>query len=122
MTSRWAGSSPRARHLRRHQLSGAGDGLGDILTRHALFLELQSLPLALGPLHVGGYANGGVALAATTAGTGSAESGPAFGGGALIELDITGRMALTLRAGASAARFDTGWSPAATLTGGLAIY
>ena len=58
-------------------------------------------------------------MAATTAGTGAAEYGSAFGGGALVELDLTGRMALTLRAGGDLAHFDDGWSPAATVTGGL---
>jgi hypothetical protein len=103
-------------------LSGVTDGLGDILTRHAFFLELQSLPLALGRLHIGGYGNGGFALLASTGASGTAESGPAFGGGALMELDLTGRLALTLRAGANAAQFPTGWSPAAMVMGGLAIY
>jgi hypothetical protein len=103
-------------------LGGAGDGLGAILTRHELGLELQALPFQFGPLHAGGYVNGGVALAATTAGGGTAESGAAAGAGALCELDLTGRLALTVRAGGDIARFDAGWSPAATLSGGLAVY
>jgi len=47
-----------------------------------------------------------------------------FGGGVLAELDITGRMALTLRAGANNFYYvDTGFaSPAATFTAGVAIY
>lgn len=103
-------------------LGGANDGLGEILTRHEFALEAQALPLALGPLRAGGYANGGFAMAATTAGIGTAEYGTAFGGGALFELALTGRMALTLRAGGDLAHFDDGWSPAATLAGGIAIY
>ena len=103
-------------------LGGADDGLGAILTRHEFALEAQALPLALGPLRAGGYANGGFAMAATTAGTGTAEYGTAFGGGALFEMALTGRMALTLRAGGDLAHFDDGWSPAATLAGGIAIY
>ena len=105
-------------------LGGATDGVGDVITRHAFFAELQSMPLSVGRrLHVGGYAHGGMAMAATTAAGGSAETGPAFGGGALVELDLTGRLALSLRAGANAAQLETtGWSPAATATLGLAVY
>ena len=103
-------------------LSGAGDGVAAILTRHEFGLELQALPLALGPLHAGGYVNGGVAMAATTANGGASEQGWAGGGGALVEVDLTGRLALTFRAGGDVARFDDGWSPAATFAGGLAVY
>jgi hypothetical protein len=103
-------------------LSGAGDGVAAILTRHEFGLELQALPLTLGPLHAGGYVNGGVAVAATTANGGSSEQGVAGGAGALMEVDLTGRLALTFRAGGDVARFDDGWSPAATFAGGLAVY
>ena len=80
------------------------------------------MPLTAGPLHVGGYANGGYAMAASNFGAGIATSGAGFGGGALFELDLTSRLALTVRAGADVARFDDGWSPAASVSGGLAIY
>jgi hypothetical protein len=103
-------------------LGGAQDGVGAILTRHELGLELQALPLALGPLHLGGYLNGGAAMFASDTGSAPAQWGGVAGAGAQIELDLTGRMALTLRGGINAARFTEGWSPAATVTGGLAIY
>jgi hypothetical protein len=103
-------------------LGGAGDGVAAILTRHEFGLELQALPLKLGPMHAGGYVNGGLAMAATTANGGAAEEGTAAGAGALVELDLTGRLALTFRAGGDLARFADGWSPAATLSGGLAVY
>jgi hypothetical protein len=103
-------------------LGGAGDGLGAILTRHEFGFELQALPLQFGPLHAGGYLDGGMAMAATTANGGAAESGSAAGGGLLVELDLTGRLAFTVRAGGDVAHFDDGWSPAATLSGGLAVY
>lgn len=103
-------------------LGGAADGFGAVLTRHEFGLELQSLPLAAGPLHFGAYLNGGYALATTTAGGGAAEQGTAVGGGALAEIDLTGRMALMLRAGGDLARFEAGWSPAATLSAGIAFY
>ena len=103
-------------------LGGADDGAGAILTRHELGLELQSLPLALGPLHVGAYAGGGAAMSATDAGQGAAEWGGVGSAGALLELDLTGRLALLVRGGVDVARFNDGWSPAATVTGGVAIY
>jgi hypothetical protein len=103
-------------------LGGASDGFGAVLTRHEVGLELQSLPLAAGPLHLGAYANGGYAMAATTAGGGAAEYGSSFGGGALVELDLTGRLALMVRAGGDLASFGDGWSPAASVSGGIAFY
>ena len=103
-------------------LSGASDGLGGAITRHELGLEAQSLPAALGPVHFGAYANGGMAFTATSSATGAGEYGTGFGVGALAEVDLTGRMALVLRGGADLAHFDTGWSPAATVAAGVAIY
>jgi hypothetical protein len=100
----------------------ADDGIGATLSRHEFGLEVQALPFGVGPLHIGAYANGGLAVIGSTAGAGSAASGRGGGGGALLEVDVTGRMALTVRGGASLARFDGGWSPATTLTAGLALY
>ena len=60
-------------------LSGASDGLGGAITRHELGLEAQSLPVALGPVHFGAYANGGMAFTATSSGTGAAEIRPGSG-------------------------------------------
>ncbi|HTA19818.1 MAG TPA: hypothetical protein VK989_11025, partial [Polyangia bacterium] len=87
--------------------------------RHSLGLEAEALPLALGPLHVGAFAGGGVAL---TSASGPIEAGPMASAGALLEIDLTSHMAFTLRGGANVARFDGGLSTAGTLTGGLAIY
>jgi hypothetical protein len=89
------------------------------LARHSLGLEAQLLPLGLGPLHMGIFAGGGFALAR---GAGIDESGPVASGGALIELDLTSRMALAVRAGASQAWLDGETSSTGTLTAGLAIY
>jgi hypothetical protein len=101
-------------------LGGATDDQGTVVTRHTFGLELQSLPLEKGRLHAGGYLDAGFALAGTT--TNDVVSGPAGGGGALVELDLTSRMALTLRAGANLAHLDDGWSPAAAATIGVAVY
>jgi hypothetical protein len=106
-------------------VGGAGDEYGATLTRHTFGFELQSLPLAAGPFQFGGYVNVGYAAIASTAqGSGPAEWGNAFGGGLLGELQVTSRLALTLRAGANEAFFansaDT--SPAATFAAGIALY
>ena len=89
------------------------------LTRHSLGLEAQLLPLALGPLHVGGYAGGGLAIAGVG---GAYENGPMASAGALLELDLTSHMAFAVRGGASRAWLPSGPSSAGTLTGGLSIY
>jgi hypothetical protein len=105
-------------------VGGAGDEFGATLTRHTFGFELQSLPWALGPVQLGGYANVGyAALASTASGSGDAQWGKAIGGGILGEFQVTSRMALTLRAGANEAFFvNSSTSPAATITGGIAIY
>jgi hypothetical protein len=87
--------------------------------RHSLSLEAEALPLALGRLHAGAFAGGGVAL---TSASGPLEAGPMASAGALLEIDLTSHMAFTLRGAANAAWFDSGLSTAGTITGGLAIY
>jgi hypothetical protein len=89
------------------------------ISRHSLGLEAQALPLALGPVHLGGFAGGGVAL---TSASGPIETGPMASAGALFELDLTSHMALAVRGGANAAWFPSGLSTAGTVSGGLAIY
>jgi hypothetical protein len=100
-------------------LSGAGDCCIGTVTRHSLALELETLPLAFGRLHAGGFVKGGVAVAGTSD---VREAGPLGGGGALVEIDLTSHMAFALRGGVSTARLDSGWSTAATATGGITIY
>ena len=70
----------------------------------------------------GGGGGGSVGTGVTTGGGGGGSVGTAVGGGALAEIDLTGRMALMLRAGGDLARFEAGWSPAATLSAGIAFY
>jgi hypothetical protein len=89
------------------------------LTRHSMGVEAQALPLGLGPLHVGGYAGGGIAIAGVG---GAYENGPMANAGALLELDLTSHLAFAVRAGASHAWLPSGPSSAGTLTGGLSIY
>jgi hypothetical protein len=101
---------------------GAAAGQG-LVPRHALGLELQGFPLALGPLHLGAFGNAGLALTEVLVGeTPTYVSGPSVGAGALAELDLTSRLALTLRAGADLAKLDQVWAPAGLLTAGVAVY
>ena len=65
------------------------------------------------------FAKGGAAIANDSVTT---RTGPMFGGGALVEVALTTRLALSFRAGANAAHLDDGWSTAGTLTGGISIY
>jgi hypothetical protein len=92
---------------------------GGTLTRHSLGLEVEALPLATGPLHLGAFAGGGVAIAGVE---GNYETGPMTSGGLLLELDLTSHLALSLRGGASWAWLPNDSSSAGTVTGGLAIY
>jgi hypothetical protein len=92
---------------------------GGTLTRHSLGLEAELMPLAVGPLHLGAFAGGGVAF--TGAGS-DFQDGPMASGGLLLELDLTSHMAFALRGGASWAWLPNDSSSAGSITGGLAIY
>ncbi|HVU51132.1 MAG TPA: hypothetical protein VHL80_10625, partial [Polyangia bacterium] len=92
---------------------------GGTLTRHSIGLEAEALPLAAGPVHLGAFAGGGLAIAGAG---GSYETGPLVGGGLLLELDLTSHLALALRGGASWAWLPSDSSSSGTLTGGLSIY
>ncbi len=102
------------------ELGGATDRFGATISRHSVGLELQGFWLNRGRLHVGNYLNGGKAFSGKT-GDDVIRKGPRFGGGLLAELDLTGRMALMLRAGGSVAQLDR-WSSDASGTIGLAVY
>jgi hypothetical protein len=102
---------------------GGGAASGGLVPRHALGLELQAFPLAWGRVHLGAFGNGGMAITEVLVGpTPTYVNGPSVGGGALAELDLTSRLALTLRAGGSLAKLDQLWTPAAQLTVGVAVY
>src|SRR5215831_7239311 len=66
-------------------IGGAGDGYGATLTRHMFGFEAQSLPLALGPLRIGGFGNVGAAALVSTASGSQVQWGNAVGGGLLTE-------------------------------------
>ncbi len=102
---------------------GGGAAAGGLVPRHALGLELQAFPLAWGRVHLGAYGNGGMAITEVLVGpTPTYVNGPSVGSGALAELDLTSRLALTLRAGGSLAKLDQVWTPAGQLTAGVAVY
>ncbi len=101
-------------------LSGGEDDGGSLLARHGAGLELQLFPLAYRRLHLGAYAQGGF----TSVARGDrVEDGPSLGAGLLVELALTTRLALTGRAGWSAAHLPGGvWDGAGSVALGLAIY
>jgi hypothetical protein len=102
---------------------GGGAATGGLVPRHALGLELQAFPLAWGRFHLGAFGNGGMAITKVLVGsTPTYVNGPSVGGGALAELDLTSRLALTLRAGGSLAKLDQIWTPTGQLTAGVAVY
>lgn len=108
-------------------LTGGDDGIGHAFVRHSASLEAQAFPLRWRRLHVGGYANGGQTLVMQAGGT--QRVGPSIGAGALLEIDLTTRMALTGRIGVSSVLLpgeDVGagsrWSPGGVVAVGLAIY
>jgi hypothetical protein len=103
-------------------LGGGGVPQG-LVPRHALALELQAFPLDWGRIHLGAFGNGGMAITEVLVdATPTYINGPSVGGGALAELDLTSRLALTLRAGGSLSKLDSIWSSAGMLTAGVAVY
>ncbi len=100
-------------------LSGGSDCCVGTIVRHSLAIELDVMPVKWGPLHAGIFGKVGGTLAG---GVGNRLTGTLGGAGVLIEFDLTSRMALILRGGANTAHLDNGWSPAGTVTAGLAIY
>jgi hypothetical protein len=90
--------------------------------RHGLGVELQTFPLRAGPLSLGAFGHGGVQFARGS--SGAFLSGPAVGGGAMAELALTTRLALTLRGDWTTAHLENlpDWDSHLSITAGLAIY
>jgi hypothetical protein len=105
-----------------HALFGFGFGEGTDLVDLRYGGELRFYPLAVSRLHLGLFANaGGSTLLTAIPGENDATS-PFFGGGGLIELDLTTRLALTVRVGVeSFTRADT-MRPSFEGTVGLTVY
>lgn len=106
---------------------GGSDSDDRTFSRHNLSLEAQFFPLSVWRLHLGGFGHAGIMYAkqyqhdAMTRST----DGPAFGGGAMLELSLTTRLALTARFDYTSAKIgidDQLWQGAETFTMGIAIY
>jgi len=78
-----------------------GQGFGGEFHSVRAGLEVQWLPLQLWSLHLGGYGHGGIDWFSSGGGSLPEADGnrPWFGGGALAEVDLTTRLALTMRYG-----------------------
>jgi hypothetical protein len=102
-------------------LGGGSDSAGHTFQRHGVGLELQALPLRVGPLALGGFGHGGLQMV----GAGDDfTSGPALGGGVLLELALSTRLAFALRGDWTATNLQDrhGWIGNGSVTAGLSIY
>lgn len=100
---------------------GGGSYGSQFFARHSLAGEVQAFPLSLWRLHLGGFAGAGSMLFADDGARSS--TGLALGGGALVELEATTRLAFTFRAGITAGRRGPGdWAQMRTFSFGLAVY
>ena len=97
-----------------------GEG-GPTVARHAVTAEAQVFPLSWKRLHLGAAAHVGSAVVPRE---GVHEFGAlTTGAGALFELALTTRLAITARWDWSTTRMDPGhWSSAHSLAAGLAVY
>jgi hypothetical protein len=102
----------------------AGAGGEDAFSRHALTLEAQLFPINFWRIHLGGSLHAGSAVTDQgTSDTNKVWGVPSVGGGAIVELALTTRLALTARVDWTALRSAPGnWSYARSLSAGLAIY
>ncbi len=103
--------------------AGGQDVDGNSFSRHNLSLEAQFFPLSVWRLHLGGFGHAGVMYANHD--LAGSRNGPAFGGGAMLELSLTTRLALTARFDYTSAKVglaDQAWQGAQSFTFGVAIY
>jgi hypothetical protein len=102
--------------------SGGSDADGKSYYRNNLAIEAQLLPVSVWRLHLGGFAHGGVQYADDAGG--GTRKGAAFGGGLILELALTTRLALTARADYTSAHVAPGggWAGTEMFTAGVAIY
>jgi hypothetical protein len=93
------------------------DNLGATIFDGRYSLELDFLPLAAGKIHAGGYGQIGFASLSDD-GVSFDDVGGLFGGGGLLQLELTTRLALTARAGVVAVHDEA----LLEFTGGVSIY
>ena len=102
--------------------AGGSDAAGDSFRRNHFAFEAQVFPLSVWRLHLGGFGHAGIQYADDA--VGGARDGTALGGGLILELGLTARLALSLRADYTSAKIrpDGGWQAAQMFTAGVAIY
>ena len=103
-------------------LGGGTSALDHTFQRHSANVEAQVFPLSWWRLHLGAFGHGGMQVARDELGT---RTGPAWGGGSILEIALTTRFALTGRADYTIARTapEPGdWASTSTVTAGIAIY
>jgi hypothetical protein len=103
-------------------LGGGTSSLEHTFQRHSANIEAQFFPLSLWRFHLGGFGHGGMQIARDEFGT---RTGPAWGGGAILEFALTTRLALSGRMDYTVARTapeNNDWASSSTFTAGLAIY
>lgn len=112
----------RAGLLATASLGGGTNAVGKSFQRHTLGLEAQWFPLSLWRFHLGAFGHGGWQIGRE--GDSTSRTGAAFGGGAILEIALTTRLALTARADWTTADNapEGGWASTQLFTGGLAIY
>ena len=87
-------------------------------------LEARVVPLAVGPVHLGAYGRIGLVAGGEAARDGAAREldGWLAGGGALLELELTTRLALLARGGVDVLPAQGGASVAPSFAVGLSVY
>ena len=97
------------------------DSLGNTFQRHSISAEVQWFPLTLWRFHLGAFGHAGQQFAKDT----NSREGAALGGGLILELSLTTRLALMARGDwttAHTAPDGTSWANTSMITGGLAVY
>jgi hypothetical protein len=113
---------PRVGVLATLTLGGGTSALAHTFQRHSANLEAQAFPLHWWRLHLGLFGHGGYQIARDEFGT---RDGPAWGGGAILEIALATRLALTGRWDYTIARTapeNDAWASTSMFTAGLAIY
>ncbi|MBK6848859.1 MAG: hypothetical protein IPG96_15430 [Proteobacteria bacterium] len=105
------------------ELAWGQNSLGFDVLNARLLLEAQVLPLRLTRLHAGVYGQGGYDWLIEESARGTAARGSGFlGAGALLQLDVTTRLALTMRTGFAAPLRADGGQLVPSVMAGFAVY